>query len=290
MIPYIQYNKNNTIQNRSEIYYNSASKFARDNLLHVEMYGHYVCDSNYRVVRDPFDSYLLILTLSGNGILVTSPNGESSCCKNDIALINCNNYHTYYADRHWEFLWFHFNGAHAGNLCDHLIADFGNVSPLDSASPVFQSFRAVTEKPQLDTLNHEILIAAEISRILSGIITSHEKAHRSSRDFALITRAIDYIDKEYMNDLSVRKIAAELSVSESNLSHVFKHETGVSPYEFLLNKRINQAKYLLKLSNKTVSQIALEIGFQSDSHFVKTFRERTHTTPSAFRKNASFEM
>ena len=288
MNSFSKYNKFNTIQSQSSISYNSASKFARDNLLYVEMYGHYVCDSNYKVVRDPFDSCLLILTLSGNGILVTSPNGESSCCRNDISLINCNNYHTYYADRHWEFLWFHFNGKNAVNLCDHIISDFGNVSPLDSASPVFQSFSTIAESPKLDTLNSEILISSEICRIFSGIIASHEKTHRSSKDFALITRAIDYINKKYMDDISIREIAAALNVSESNLSHVFKHETGVSPYEFLLNKRINQAKYLLKLSNKTVSQIALEIGFQSDSHFVKTFRERTHSTPSSFRKSSSF--
>ena len=74
-----------------------------------------------------------------------------------------------------------------------------------------------------------------------------------------------------------------MNISVSTLSHTFKEETGFSPYDYILHRRLEQAKMLLWTSDLTVGEIAYSIGFQSPAHFIKLFKKQNQITPSAFR-------
>ncbi|WP_302885419.1 helix-turn-helix domain-containing protein [Kovacikia minuta] len=81
-----------------------------------------------------------------------------------------------------------------------------------------------------------------------------------------------------MTDLS-----SLLGMSEFYFSRQFKQATGISPYQYLLQQRIERAKQLLKRSNHSIADIALTCGFNSHSHLSKQFRQLTGTTPKAYR-------
>lgn len=94
------------------------------------------------------------------------------------------------------------------------------------------------------------------------------------------------IEKSYGDsNLGLPQMADTLQVSPQHLNTLFRHNWGVSPYQYLLQFRIQKSKELL-LSNrdKPVREIAAAAGFQDFSHFVYTFRKMTGTTPNEFRR------
>jgi AraC family transcriptional regulator len=66
---------------------------------------------------------------------------------------------------------------------------------------------------------------------------------------------------------------------------MFKGAIGTSPYQYLLQQRIERAKLLLKQKERSIVDIALECGFNSHSHLSKQFRQLTGMTPKAYRAN-----
>ena len=104
-----------------------------------------------------------------------------------------------------------------------------------------------------------------------------------------LRRVIDYISENLDTDLKIAEIAQEVNMSPSHFTRLFKLATGLAPHQYIMQKRIEAAKKLLSETEISIAQIALEIGFQSQSRFTTLFRQLTGTTPRAYRaKNAFF--
>lgn len=86
-------------------------------------------------------------------------------------------------------------------------------------------------------------------------------------------------------DLPVEKIAQLCCTSESGLRRLFKESLGMSPVQYKLNARINQAKNLLDSTDMTVDQMAEQLHFFDAAHFCKAFRAHVGVTPKQYVKN-----
>jgi AraC family transcriptional regulator len=73
-------------------------------------------------------------------------------------------------------------------------------------------------------------------------------------------------------------------MSKHHFCRVFKRHLGISPLQFFIRMRVERAKELLKNRALSVSMVALEVGFNDISNFIKHFKKVTGITPSAFRK------
>ena len=100
-----------------------------------------------------------------------------------------------------------------------------------------------------------------------------------------INKACDFIHRFYGKKLKVRDLADIAAISESHFAHVFKKETGYSPLDYINMIRIDKGKKLLAANGKSITEIALEVGFSSPSHFSTVFTKLTGMTPAEFRKN-----
>ncbi|MCZ0716950.1 helix-turn-helix transcriptional regulator [Aerococcus kribbianus] len=100
-----------------------------------------------------------------------------------------------------------------------------------------------------------------------------------------VSKAKDYIHSHYDEKINLALLAEITDVNRFYLVHMFKEHTGMSPIEYLISFRVDQAKYLLQHSNLTIAKIADTVGFSSQSYFSKTFKRYTQTNPSNFRKN-----
>jgi AraC-like DNA-binding protein len=98
---------------------------------------------------------------------------------------------------------------------------------------------------------------------------------------------VDYIDDSLEQDLSVAELAGLGGLSVSQFAHAFKSEFGVSPYRYIIERRISHAKNLLRSSAATIADIAAQVGFSSHSRFGQTFLRMTGCTPSSYRTNDS---
>ncbi len=73
-------------------------------------------------------------------------------------------------------------------------------------------------------------------------------------------------------------------MSQYYFSRLFKQAMGVSPYQYVMQQRIERAKYLLRTTSLSVAEIAPQVGFSTQNQLTIQFRKFTGTTPSGYRK------
>lgn len=98
-----------------------------------------------------------------------------------------------------------------------------------------------------------------------------------------LMQVLEYINEHLDRDIKLADLAAFLGMSQFHFSHLFKQSIGMAPYQYLLQQRIERAKQLLKQTDRSIMEIALECGFNSHSHLSKQFRQLTGMTPRAYR-------
>lgn len=103
----------------------------------------------------------------------------------------------------------------------------------------------------------------------------------------LLDQAIEYINTHYHEEsISLDKVAKEVNVSPNYFSAIFSQEVGMTFIEYLTNRRIERAKYLLRHSDMRSGEIAFSVGYRDPHYFSFVFKKVTGITPSEFRKGA----
>ena len=97
-------------------------------------------------------------------------------------------------------------------------------------------------------------------------------------------RVIDYMQANLAQDLSILDLATLTNISESHFSRSFKQSVGITPYQYLIQQRVERAKQLLKQQIVSISDIALDCGFANQTHLTKVFRQMTGMTPKDYQK------
>jgi AraC family transcriptional regulator len=93
----------------------------------------------------------------------------------------------------------------------------------------------------------------------------------------------DYIEAHLADTIRLQDLAEIAGVSSFQLVRRFKESKGQPPHQFLLRRRIERAREMLRQSDKTILEVALSCGFSSQSHFSAVFRTLTGLTPRRFR-------
>lgn len=92
-----------------------------------------------------------------------------------------------------------------------------------------------------------------------------------------------YIGDHLDDDLTLDQLADVAGISKHHFSHLFKESMGVSPYQYVIRRRLDEAKHLLVRTDLSITRVALRTGFSSHSHLSKAFRNVEGVSPSAFR-------
>lgn len=97
-----------------------------------------------------------------------------------------------------------------------------------------------------------------------------------------IERIIDYIHKNYNKKISVPDLSKQCGVSNSYFIREFSKYTGVSPMQYIIDIRINNAKKLLLLQEHSIKEIAAIVGFNDEMYFSKQFKKNIGISPSEY--------
>ena len=95
--------------------------------------------------------------------------------------------------------------------------------------------------------------------------------------------AVDYIEQNYQKGISVEQLAKYVQISTPHFHRLFLQYTGQSPYQYILNFRIQKAKLLLSDPVLQIKQIGREVGFHNVNHFIRHFKRITGVTPGQYR-------
>ncbi len=105
---------------------------------------------------------------------------------------------------------------------------------------------------------------------------------RPSRECGLVRR---YIDNHFKENLTLEQLAGLAHLNKYYLAHAFRREFGVSPINYLISRRIEESRFLLRETDHSISQIAQILGFSSLSYFSQSFRRLEGVSPVEYRKN-----
>lgn len=268
----------------SSFFFHTPSNTARSVFYYMTCAGEFFCDSDYYVERETFHSYLIMYIKSGNGF-VSVNNRLQPVKSNDVVFLNCHRHHIYYTDSGWETLWLHFDGNSSKEFHELLNNRFESVLDICESLVIPRLLSMIIDGYKCRKSLPEALVSSYIHRMLSELLMISSNMQKLSEEkMSLVLEAVTFIQSNYMEKLTVPQLADYVNMSLFHFSRVFKKETGYAPYEYIIKTRIDHAKGLLKKSNKNVKEIAYEVGFNSESNFVNTFRDSVKLTPNEFRR------
>lgn len=256
---------------------------------YVENIGHFYANPSYYTHRDGLDSYLMIYTISGCGQLIHEGIGYELNSGNVVAF-DCRKPHFYHTQSNdpWEFIFCHLNGTAAG-LYDKLLNDHNLTIPIVHEKPEildgleYIQQLIITNDSRKDLKICQILLTLYTQLISLKHISSDTK--KNQHYTSEITQVIQYIQLNYNKKLSIDDLASIMALSQYHFIRIFKRHTGLSPYEYLINYRINQSKSLLRESEDSVARISESIGFGDTNNYIRCFKKLTGTTPGTYRKH-----
>lgn len=249
-------------------------------------YGHFLCDSNYFTERDNMDACLLICTLAGCGTMRYADT-EASLTPGTAVAIDCRRYQYYQTggEAPWDFLWMHFTGRCAAGLCDRL--NGGGLRVLPYGIPVAQqAFRELASLASHFGVQSDFQLSLHLHTMLTELAAAAFPAGGGDRYAGEMRRAAAFIREHYARPLRVDDMAQQCSLSRYHFIRMFHRFTGQTPYEYLTICRINSAKKLLSYTDKSVAQIAAEVGYSDAKVFIGSFKKRVGVTPLQFRNNS----
>jgi AraC-like DNA-binding protein len=99
-----------------------------------------------------------------------------------------------------------------------------------------------------------------------------------------LLRARDLVDSRYGEPLDLQALADRAHVSPRHFSRSFRRVFGETPHQYLLTRRLERARHLLRTTDRSVAEICLDVGFTSVGSFTSTFTRRVGISPTTFRK------
>ncbi len=270
------------VAQKSNYFIYSPSITATQTFFYPICTGHFIYEPGYQLYRNAYDSFLLIAVHDGE--LVVEYDGTRSSAKSgDFIFINCYNPHGYITSVGCECTWIHFDGPMAAHYYDLIHESHPSVLTLSDSYTVLKRvtriYQAFLKKEKI----REPLMSKWLSDILTSILLNHPQV-QSIPQQSRIEDIVVYIHEHFNHSLSIEHLAGQALISPYHFIRLFKKETGYTPHEYILDIRINTAKYLLKTSTLSVKSIAFDIGFSSESSFCTSFKKKVGLTPSKYRK------
>ncbi len=104
-----------------------------------------------------------------------------------------------------------------------------------------------------------------------------------------LLRARDAMDRSYAQPLDVPALAAVANISEAHFSRSFRTAFGETPHRYLQRRRVERAMYLLRATERDVTEICLEVGFTSLGTFSRTFHQIVGEPPTVYRQRGPLQ-
>ncbi|MBQ4354294.1 MAG: helix-turn-helix domain-containing protein [Clostridia bacterium] len=268
----------------SDLYFFSPSQIAKKLHFYPVSAGHFFCVKGYHLIRENYDSLLVTHIIRGSFTYIK--NGQHhTAYAGETVILDCYKNHEYYTNDSFESIWVHFSGSNCLAVYHEIERTLGSTvccrNPHRTEEMLFRLFDAISGEKNMT----ETELSLELYKLLMELMAPDSSPEsQTGRYDALIQDVKDYISAHLSERLLVRALAERVYMSSTHFSRIFKHQTGLSPYEYVLIMRINRAKELLHQTDWSISRIAYSVGFNSESNFIRFFSLNTGITPNRFRK------
>jgi len=271
----------------------TATPYAKQHLIHMQETGLFLSGPGYYTTVRGLDAFLIKLTLSGEGTLVRG--GHSyQLSRGDFFWVDCQeslHYQTASGSDHWDVLWLRFYGYGVKNY-HNLFKMLNNDCPMGHIPdncPILQKMESLLHLHQ----NHSEMLLADIraanlmTQVLTGLLEAVSTSNNLSAPPAIISDVQDYLMENYAKTITLDDLSRRFNLSKYYLQRTFTRYVGLSPHLYQQNIRLTQAKKLLRTTSIPINMVAYQVGFESTSAFITTFKKSEGTTPLKYRTDWS---
>lgn len=239
------------------------------------------CDSNYRIERKSSELNVIEYIISGTGTIVKNDKLFHPC-EGDIYLLTQGNDHLYFSDKKnpWTKIWLNFSGI----LSKQIIEDYGLGEKVCFHAPELKEYFFKLYElacSGIDARTFSCKSAVYFLEMAQRLSSTDEDI--SKRGIAADIKAI--IDNSSNFSIKLEDIADSLSYSKNHIIRTFKEAYGLTPYEYILNKKFDTATLLLKNTSYTINEISEKLGFCCDKYFSSCFSKRYNISPKMYRNS-----
>ena len=208
---------------------------------------------------------------SGNGFMIF-PKQTTSCCADE--------------NHPWEYVWVEFDGLKVKEALE--------LAGLTMDTPVYH---ASTRELSMELKNEMLYIAQNPDQspfhLIGHLYLFLDYLTRSSsarqlvqtgklQDF-YVREALSFIEQNFQNNISVEDIASFCNLNRSYFGKIFRDAVGKTPQEFLISYRMGKAAELLKLTSLSIGNISSAVGYPSQLHFSRAFKNVYGVSPREWR-------
>ncbi|MFJ6326889.1 MULTISPECIES: helix-turn-helix domain-containing protein [unclassified Rhizobium] len=174
-------------------------------------------------------------------------------------------------------------------LRDRLEDDF-TVQPFEEPRLRFMDPRILTLVRMLIDIplgdGASTLLGDSLTAGVFALLSSPQKDVQAGKRLApwQVRRVTEYMREQLPRQIELRELANLVGQSQWHFARAFKASTGLSPYQYQLDARVQEAKQLLATTDGTVQLVAEATGFVDAMHFIRVFKKRVGTTPAAWRR------
>lgn len=258
--------------------------------------GHYSVDANYAISRPSGSTdYLLIYTISGEGQIQLDQDNVT-CSVGDMAILLPGSPHNYCTKgEEWEIIWAHFIPDPQWNTLLRPVADqkfiFHSITSIESRDSIQNALMRMVrnELPGVTSMLHRRLSELSLEEALVYVQLNGDQERVVSID-PRISEIVQDLQLNPAQKVSLPELAKKSCLSVSRLSHLFKEQMGDTILNTLNKYRLDRAAQLLVGTQRQVSEIAVDVGFDCAIHFTRKFRDTFGETPSKYRKRKRDEL
>ncbi len=187
----------------------------------------------------------------------------------------------------WTFWWLSFKGQNAEIMLKDLINNYGSIYQIAPAHPLIKRLNEWLELSNDDHFIAPHQGSAMIFDLINMLAEVHAKKRDERNQSQLILKAKQLILKRLEKNISCRELASILGVSREHFSRQFKTESGITPVEFIVKRKISEACGMLKETGMNCKEIAFQLGYENASNFIRAFKKYQQMTPLEFRKKGA---
>jgi len=247
---------------------------------------HYFNWNNGRVL----DEYQLIYIANGAGKFESSSRAQVDIKEGTILVLFPNEWHRFKPDEQkgWDEFWVGFKGSVIENLVrQEFLSPADPVLHIGISETVIQLLSEIIERTRAEKTGYQQLVSGIVFHLLGKIHSLVKERSFEPEDptESIINKARIIFRTNIEQDINVEKVAEELNVSYAWFRRSFKRYTGIAPHQYIIQLKIEKAKTLLTDHSKSIKAIAFSLNFESAFYFSKLFKEKTGSSPEAYRKN-----
>lgn len=274
----------------------SATAAAKEHFLYLQETGYFFAGPKYFTTREGLDSFLIKLTISGQGVLEYG--GQTKQIGPDhFYWIDCMNPQKYYTDPtvgHWDVIWVHFSGTTARAYYDTFckLSDgfvVGKLAPDSSMHTLLDMLlnRSSTadDSPHAEQnlFESDVHSSGILTQLIMECISAASTSGKAHHIPPLVRDIRSYLSAHYNEKITLEHLADRFNLDPYYLQKLFKRSVGQSPMEYIISLRMTKAKSLIRTSSMPISEIAYAVGIDNLSHFTRQFKKQEGMTPGKYR-------